>query len=175
MVRQFTFNLNFCHCCYRCCYMYIHVVDVNKDRIFFLFGVLRPAKHKRRWDHNLKEAHFLMSWLYYYFTENTSWSCELCQNNDVLWNVRAFPKISKNSRFRPSNQRLFERIPAVPGTSNNRGLTVYASVVLKLRTWMRLITICYIVSSWLSNQIDFSTSESACCLNVTELVSEQLS
>ena len=28
--------------------MYIHVVDVNKDRIFFLFGVLRPAKHKRR-------------------------------------------------------------------------------------------------------------------------------
>ena len=29
-------------------YMYIHVVDVNKDRIFFLSGVLRPAKHKRR-------------------------------------------------------------------------------------------------------------------------------
>ena len=29
-------------------YMYIHVVDVNKDWIFFLFGVLRPAKHKRR-------------------------------------------------------------------------------------------------------------------------------
>ena len=26
----------------------VHVVDVNKDRIFFLFGVLRPAKHKRR-------------------------------------------------------------------------------------------------------------------------------
>ena len=26
--------------------MYIHVVDVNKDRIFFLFGVLRPAKHR---------------------------------------------------------------------------------------------------------------------------------
>ena len=33
---------------YRCCYMYIHVVDVNKDWIFFLFGVLRAAKHKRR-------------------------------------------------------------------------------------------------------------------------------
>ena len=28
--------------------MYIHLVDVNKGRIFFLFGVLRPAKHKRR-------------------------------------------------------------------------------------------------------------------------------
>ena len=41
------------------CYMYIHVVDVNKDRIFFLFSVLRPAKHKRRCDHNLQEAHFL--------------------------------------------------------------------------------------------------------------------
>ena len=27
--------------------MYIHVVDINKDRIFFLFGVLRPAKHIR--------------------------------------------------------------------------------------------------------------------------------
>ena len=27
--------------------MYIHVVDVNKDRIFFLFGVLRPAKQIR--------------------------------------------------------------------------------------------------------------------------------
>ena len=26
----------------------IHVVDVNKDQIFFLFDVLRPAKHKRR-------------------------------------------------------------------------------------------------------------------------------
>ena len=26
-------------------YMYIQVEDVNKDQIFFLFGVLRPAKH----------------------------------------------------------------------------------------------------------------------------------
>ena len=26
----------------------IHVVDVYKDRIFFLFGALRPAKHMRR-------------------------------------------------------------------------------------------------------------------------------
>ena len=28
--------------------MYIHLVDVNIGRIFFLFGVLRPAKHKSR-------------------------------------------------------------------------------------------------------------------------------
>ena len=27
--------------------MYIQVVDVNKDQIFFLFGVLIPAKHIR--------------------------------------------------------------------------------------------------------------------------------
>ena len=30
------------------CTLYIHVVDVNKGQIFFLFGVLTPAKHKRR-------------------------------------------------------------------------------------------------------------------------------
>ena len=33
--------------------------------------------------------------------------------------IRAYPEISVNARF-----RSFERIPAVPGTSNNRGLTV---------------------------------------------------
>ena len=38
--------------------------------------------------------------------------------------VRAFPKISENSVFDHSNYRLFEKILAVPGTSNNRGLTV---------------------------------------------------
>ena len=38
--------------------------------------------------------------LYNYFTENTSWSYKLWQNNDVLWKVQAFPKISENSRFR---------------------------------------------------------------------------
>ena len=36
---------------------------------------------------------------------------------------RKYPKIPV---FDHSNYRLFERIPAVPGTSNNRGLTVYS-------------------------------------------------
>ena len=27
------------HLTFICCYMYIHVVDVNKDRIFFLFSL----------------------------------------------------------------------------------------------------------------------------------------
>ena len=30
--------------------------------------------------------------------------------------------------FDHSNYRLFERIPAVPGTSNNRGLTVFGMI-----------------------------------------------
>ena len=36
-----------------------------------------------------------------------------------------FQKYPKTPVFDHSNYRLFERIPAVPGTSNNRGLTVY--------------------------------------------------
>ena len=35
-----------------------------------------------------------------------------------------FRKYSKTPVFDHSNYRLFERIHAVPGTSNNRGLTV---------------------------------------------------
>ena len=38
-----------------------------------------------------------------------------------------FRKYPKTSDFDHSNYRLFERIPAVPGTSNNRGFTVYQS------------------------------------------------
>ena len=43
------------HCCYQCSYMYI----VDELLIFysFLFCVLRPAKHKRQYDHNLQAAH----------------------------------------------------------------------------------------------------------------------
>ena len=39
-------------------------------------------------------------------------------------NTELFRKYPKTSDFDHSNYRLFERIPAVPGTSNNRGLTV---------------------------------------------------
>ena len=38
--------------------------------------------------------------------------------------IRVFPKISETTNFDHSNYQLFKRIPAVPGTSNNQGLTV---------------------------------------------------
>ena len=38
--------------------------------------------------------------------------------------IELFRKYPKTSDFDHSNYRLFERIPVVPGTSNNRGLTV---------------------------------------------------
>ena len=42
-----------------------------------------------------------------------------------------FRKYPQTSVFDHSNYRLFERIPAVPGTSNNRGLTVYELIKIK--------------------------------------------
>ena len=98
--------------------MYIYVVDVNKDWICFLFGVLRPAKHKRRWDHNiLQEAH-------------TSWKTRVEVANagkTMMFHERSklFRKYPKSPVFDHSNYRLFEKVPGVPVTSNNRGLTVY--------------------------------------------------
>ena len=45
--------------------------------------------------------------------------------SELFWK---YPKIPV---FDHSNYWLFERIPAVPGTSNNRGLTVYQSLYPK--------------------------------------------
>ena len=47
-----------------------------------------------------------------------------------LESIRAFPKTSENGNpktpvFDHSNYRFFERIPVVPGSSNNQGLTVF--------------------------------------------------
>ena len=42
-----------------------------------------------------------------------------------------FRKYPKTPDFDLSNYRLFERIPAVPGTSNNRGLTLMQKHVMK--------------------------------------------
>ena len=41
-----------------------------------------------------------------------------------------FRKYPKTPVFDHSNYRLFERIPVVLGTSNNRGLTVISTVIL---------------------------------------------
>ena len=51
-----------------------------------------------------------------------------------------FRKYLKTSDFDHSNYRLFERIPAVSGTSNNRGLTVgvlYTGRNFKQNVWKK--------------------------------------
>ena len=62
-----------------------------------------------------------------------------------------FRKYPKTPVFDHSNYRLFERIPAVPGTSNNRGLTVllqigflYCKLRNKLFDWIieKHLTLC---------------------------------
>ena len=61
----------------------MYIVYVNKNvSSDFLFCLLRPAKHKKRWGHNLQGAHF--DGCSDYFTESTSWSCKLWQNDDFL-------------------------------------------------------------------------------------------
>ena len=58
-------------------------------------------------------------------------------------------KYPKTPVFDHSNYRLFERIHAVPGTSNNRGLTVYAycrqQYFLKACTCYRVNAVAYIL------------------------------
>ena len=44
--------------------------------------------------------------------------------------IELFRKYPKTSDFDHSNYRLFERIPAVPGTWNNRGLTVFQNAYM---------------------------------------------
>ena len=56
-----------------------------------------------------------------------------------LESIRAFPKIPKTPVFDHSNYRLFERIPAVPGTSNKRGLTVYGFSTVRTMCFCPLI------------------------------------
>ena len=70
--------------------MYIHLVDVNKDR-------------KTRLE-----------------VANSGKTMTFCERSEF------FRKYPKAPVFDHSNYRLFERIPAVPGTSNNRGLTVWS-------------------------------------------------
>ena len=47
-----------------------------------------------------------------------------------------FRKYPKTPSFDHSNYRLLERIPAVPGTSNNRGLTVHEIWENKAHFWI---------------------------------------
>ena len=104
---------------------------LHKDRIFFLFGVLRPAKHKRQWDHNLQEAHFLKCFdrCSDYIITSRKTRVEVANSGKTMpfyERSELFRKYPKTPVFDHSNYRLFERIPAVPSTSNNWGLTVYS-------------------------------------------------
>ena len=111
MVCHFTFNLYF-HCCY--CYMYMYDVILSSD---FLFFILRPAKHRGWWGHNLQGAHFLsMLWQMFRLRH---WKLELKLQTLAMTFyecIRACQKYPKTPDFTYSNYRLFERIPAVPGT-----------------------------------------------------------
>ena len=66
------------------CFMYIHVVDVNKDRFSFFSAILHLQS--RRDDETItpKKFIFFNALTDVPITENTSRSCELWQNNDVL-------------------------------------------------------------------------------------------
>ena len=49
----------------------------------------------------------------------------LAKQRDFMKASELFSKYPKTSVFDHSNYGLFERIPVVPGISNNRGLTVF--------------------------------------------------
>ena len=87
MVRKFTYSLYF-HCCYQCFYM-------NIALIFFFFSASRPVKRPQP-----PKSSFLYCFdrCPDYFTEKTSWSCKLWQNNDALWK---HPSFTENIRKLP--------------------------------------------------------------------------
>ena len=107
----------------------MYIVDVNKDvSSDFLFCILRLAKHKRQWGHNLhsKELIFFNALTDVRITsqKNNNWVAKYGKKMMLYESIRAFLKISENYDFDHSYNRFFKRIPAVPGTSNIWGLTV---------------------------------------------------
>ena len=69
--------------------------------------------------------------LYNHFTETRVEVANSGKTMTFYERSELFRKCPKNPVFDHSNYRLFERIPAVPGTSNNRGLTVFYTQPLK--------------------------------------------
>ena len=136
MVCQFTFNLYF-HCCYRCCYMYI--ADCNKDLIFF--SAFLDLKSIRDDEATTQRSSFSlmlwqMLWLFHGKHELKLPTLAKHPGKTMTFyeSIRAFPKTPV---FDHSNYRFFERIPAVPGTSNNRGLTVCILIKTNSGDWFR--------------------------------------
>ena len=159
MVSQFTFNLYFLLLHVDLLKKYMYIVDVNKDvSSAFLFCVLRPAKHKTRWGHSLQGAHFERC--SHYFMENTSWSCKLSMKASKL-----FRKYPKTPDFDHSNYWLFERIPAAPGTLNNRGLTVqYFLEIITCNSTIYIVDYPYFtVLNFMENSIVLKTVKQRRC------------
>ena len=100
----------------------MYIVDVSSDFLFFSAFLVH---HKRQWGHNLQEANFLKC---FDRCSQYLWKKQLKLQNLVkimfFGSIGAFRKSSKTTDFDHFNYRFFKRIPSVPGTSNNRGLTV---------------------------------------------------
>ena len=58
-----------------------------------------------------------------------------------------FGKYPKTPVFDHSNYRLFERIPAVPGTSNNRDLTVYVEKISYASICRKVMLVAFVALS----------------------------
>ena len=102
--------------------MLLHVVDVNKDGIVFLFGVFTPAKIRDDETTTSKKLIFFNA-----LTDVRKTRVEVAKSGKTMTfyeRSELFRKYPKTSVFDHSNYRLLKRITAVPGTSNNRGLTV---------------------------------------------------
>ena len=117
-VRKFTFNLYF-HC-------YMYIVDVNKDLIFF--SAFLDLQRIRDDEATTPRSSFsLMLWqmLRLLHRKQELKLQTLAKQRRSSKALEFFRKYPKTPIFDHSNYRLFERIPAVTGTLNNRGLTVY--------------------------------------------------
>ena len=138
MVHQFTFNLFFI-------YLYMHIVDVNKDvSSAFLFCVLRPAEHETMRPQPQRSSFWQMFWLLHWKHELKLQilAKQLCP----MKASELFRNFPETPDFDHSNYRLFERITAVPGTSNNRDLTVFTNTTgyfWSLKSNLNLIPKCH--------------------------------
>ena len=100
----------------------MYIADCNKDLIFF-----SAFLDLQRWGHNPKELIFFNALTDALITSRKS-QVEVANSGKTMTlyeSIQAFQKISENSRFQSFELPIIERIPVVPGTSNNRGLTVY--------------------------------------------------
>ena len=100
----------------------MYIVDVNKDLIFFS-GFLDLQSIKDYEATTAKELIFFNALTDALITSRTR--VEVANSGKTMMFYAELYRIyPKTPIFDHSNYRLFERIPAVPGTSNNQGLTV---------------------------------------------------